>query len=168
MARYRLNGPHYLNVPGTEWEQIEVDLQTGAQARKRYAVPKYLDPSDPKLCNYPGEVIVTDKLSPTWPKDILFSGPPTLDMTPLDEEAEAAVAKVQKMGAHPIESLPANGQIFSDTLLEKLTRQIDELASRGPARADDRVSALERQIEELKALIGAKAWAKGGISLGAS
>jgi hypothetical protein len=153
MARYKLKGPHYLNVPGTEWEQVEVDLVTGRQGRHRYPVPRYLDPGDPADC-VNGICVVTDKKSPEFPGDILFVGPPSMDMDPLDAEAEALVAKVKGMGEHPIESLPANGQMFSDVLLDKLTKQLDALASGNrPTASDARVSALEAQIAELKLMI---------------
>jgi hypothetical protein len=40
MARFRLKDKHYLHVlPGTEWEQKELDQVTGKQARKVYLVP---------------------------------------------------------------------------------------------------------------------------------
>lgn len=153
MARYKLKGPHYLNVPGTEWEQVEVNLITGRQGRHRYPVPRYVDPGDPADCTN-GVCIVTDKKSPEFPNDIFFVGPPSMDMEPLDAEAEALVAKVKGMGEHPIESLPSNGQMFSDVLLERLTKQLDSLAAGNRPVADDaRVSALEAQIAELKLMI---------------
>lgn len=169
MARYRLKGKHYLKIAGTEWEQIEVDLNTGKQARKRYPVPAYLDPEDPSNCNYPGEIIVASKASTAFPRDYVFAGPPTLDMEPLDEEAEAEVAKVMATGEHPIESLPSNGQTFSDSLLDKLTKQLDAIAKQNgmPAPAsNDRVAALEAQIAELKELVLSKAPTKP-VTLGA-
>jgi hypothetical protein len=156
MARYRLKGKHYLKIANIEWEQIEVDLSTGKQARKRYPVPAYLDPEDTSNCNYPGEIIVASKASTAYPRDYIFTGPPTLDMEPLDEEAEVEFAKTCARGEHPIESLPANGQTFSDSLLEKLTRQLDDISIRnGPPSqgSNDRVAALEAQIAELKELV---------------
>lgn len=167
MARYRLIGKHYLAVEGSEWEQVEVDLNTGAQARKRYAVPKYLDVDDSKCHNYPGEIIVSTKRDPTFPRDLFIGNVlPNLDMEALDDEAREALTRVQSMGEHPIDSLPANGQTFSDVLLEKLTRQLDDLTTRGsaPSRQDDsRVSALEAQIEELKAMIMGKTIAEDKV-----
>lgn len=157
MARYKLGGPHYLNVPGTEWEQVEVNLITGRQGRHRYPVPRYLDPGDPNDC-HDGICVVTDRSDPAFPHDILFVGPPSGDMEGLDDEARANVAKVKGMGEHPIESLAANGQLYSDVLLDKLTKQLDALAAGNrPSTSDSRVSALEAQIEELKAMILGKA-----------
>jgi hypothetical protein len=159
MARYRLKGKHYLNVEGTDWEQVEVDLTTGKQVRKRYPVPTYLDPEDSSCHNYPGEVIVSSKASNAFPRDLIFKGLPSLDMEPLDDEAQAEWDKVSRMGEHPIDSLPTNGQTFSDHLLEKLTQQLDTLTTRGsaPIRASDEVADLRRQIEELKAMVMGKA-----------
>jgi hypothetical protein len=154
MARYRLTGPHYIHILGTEWEQVEVDLTSGKQVRKRYKVPMHLDPDkDPTCYNYPGECIVSTKASPAFPRDYIFEGPPTRDMVPLDEEGEVEIAKL--VGQHPIESLPSNSQTFSDALLEKLTKQLDEISIRQgvPQASNDRVTALEQQIAELKEML---------------
>lgn len=107
MARWRLMSAHYLNVPGTEYEHREVSRETGKQAVKRYPVPLFLNPNDPADCNYPGEIIVADKANRLHPKDLVFVGPPTPEMEPLDEEAEKISAKHrEKWDKHPIESLP--------------------------------------------------------------
>lgn len=159
MARYRLTSPHYLKVQGTEWEQTELDMVTGKQVRKRYSVPMYLDPDkDPTCLNYPGECIVSSKADPLFPRDLVFDGPPTLEMTPLDDEAVAEVERQMKRGEHPIESLP--GQLFSETLLAKLQAQVDK-AALNPSPSEDRIATLERQLEDLKALLnGAKPLAR--------
>ena len=67
MARWRLQGPHYLMTdPPAEWESKETDRNTGRQARKVYKVGRYLDPKDPSDCNYPelGEIIVCNGNNP--------------------------------------------------------------------------------------------------------
>lgn len=110
MARFRLKSPHYLKLKApAEYEHKEVDQATGKQATKRYPVPTHLDPDNPADCNYPGEIIVTDKESRLHPKDLVFLGPPTPEMEPLDEEAERLVAQWEKKWVHPIDSLPATG-----------------------------------------------------------
>lgn len=106
MARWRLINPHYLNIPGGEWDYRETDRETGKQARRVFAVPTYLDPKAQSDCNYPGEIIVGNK---PHDRDILYMGPPTPDMRPLDEEAEAISAKYRPLWNNPIESLPSNG-----------------------------------------------------------
>jgi hypothetical protein len=112
MARFRLTGKHYLHtVPGTEWEQKEVDATTGRQAIRRYPVPLHLDPDNPADHNYPGEIIVSTKADRAHPRDIVFKGPPTPDMEPIDEEADKLIAPLRAKWEknHPIESLPASG-----------------------------------------------------------
>lgn len=151
MARYRLTAKHYLTVPGTEWEQKETNQSTGKQERRVYKVPRYLDPDDYADCNYPGECIVADKADPAFPRDIIFTGPPTVDMVGLDDEAMAKVKHVQGLGAHPIDSLPATGGTFAESLMAKFESQM--VVSAAPAEA--KVSSLEIQIAELAKLVGA-------------
>lgn len=109
MARFRItnteNNGHYLKTdPPTEWEQVEVDQKTGKQGRHRYIVPMFLDPKDPGTHNYPelGSIIVSTKADPMYPRDIVFLGPPTAGMEPLDAEAEALMRKVLMGSIHPI------------------------------------------------------------------
>lgn len=115
MARWRLKSAHYLNVPGTEYELNETSRETGKAVRKRFAVHAYLDPADPSDHNYPaqpsrgeeGSIIVTDKANKQYPRDIVFVGPPTMEMEPLDDEATAISAEWEKKWSqHPIDSLP--------------------------------------------------------------
>lgn len=119
MARWRLKSAHYLNVPGTEYELQETDRGSGKSVRKKFKVHLFLDPNDPADHNYPanprigeeGSIIVSDRPSKQYPRDIVFVGPPTMEMEPLDEEAERITKKwEEKWAAHPIESLPATTQ----------------------------------------------------------
>jgi hypothetical protein len=151
MARFRLKDKHYLNVPGTEWEQSETSQATGKQARKRYKTPLYLDPDQAADQNYPGEIIVTTKADPRYPRDILFEGLPTVDMEPLDEEATKLITPILARGEHPIESLSGT---FSEHLLSQFESQIMEKI-KSPS-VEPRIAALQKQIDELKALVGAK------------
>lgn len=103
MARWQLMNPHYLKVPGTEWEYKETDMGSGRQGRKIFEVPLYVDPASD--VNRDGDCIVC------WPGkgergDIEFVGPPTPDMKPLDKEAEAETEKWREKWEHPIDSLP--------------------------------------------------------------
>src|SRR5882757_467519 len=124
MARWKLNEKHYLNVKGNEWEQVETLQETGEQVRHRYPVPLYLDPGDAGLVKrwgHPsGEIIVSDGNN-SQRRDVIFFGPPTPGMIPLDEEAEAISKAESPKWQHPIESLP--GQGYSDSLLSQLTKQ---------------------------------------------
>ena len=110
MARWKLKAPHYLSVPGTEWEYKETDMGSGKQGRKIYPVPMYLHPDSMADQNYPGEIIVSNGNN-AQPKDIVFVGPPTPDMDPLDDEARAISAAESQKWIHPIDSLsPTYGQ----------------------------------------------------------
>lgn len=129
MARWRLMGKHYLNVPSTEadsslgkWEYKETSKETGKQARKVFNVPTYLNPEDGADCNYPGEIIVSHTYSAQYHKDIIFVGAPTPEMEPIDDEASAISEAEKHKWIHPIESLP--GQGYSQSLLDDLTRQL--------------------------------------------
>jgi hypothetical protein len=107
MARWKLQSPHYLRVPGTEWEYRETDQATGKQARKVYEVPLYLNPGDKADHNYPGEIVVTDG-NGADPRDIHFLGEPTPDMDPLDDDARRVSDKFRHKWKNPIESLPTD------------------------------------------------------------
>lgn len=104
MARWKLMTPHYINlVDKTEWEYIENGYN--GQVRKRFTVPRMLDPRDPKdwnsrwgqrttgaaVGNEDGECIVCLE-GKGEPGDYEFRGPPTPDMMPLDDEAKAISA----------------------------------------------------------------------------
>jgi hypothetical protein len=115
MARWKLIVAHYLSVEGKEWEQMEVDQMTGQEVRKRYAVPYLLDVKDPKLWNgnvirnprgevLDGDIIVAYKDKAHESRDYLFTGDPTPDMFPLDDEArEISESFTEKWQAKPSE-----------------------------------------------------------------
>lgn len=124
--------PHYLNVPGTEWEYKEVDRSTGKQGRKVYSVPMYLNPNEPSDYNHPGEIIVAQGKNPN-PKDIIFVGEPTPDMEPLDDEAQKITDQCKPKWLHPIDTLPGNGD-YSASLLSKLERQLDAASKNQPTQ----------------------------------
>ena len=140
MARWRLRNPHYLQVPGTEWEYKETDRNTGKQARKVFEVPLYLDPNAPTDQNYPGEVIVCHE-GKGAPKDIIFVGEPTPDMEAIDEEAEKISASLAHKWTHPIDSLP--GQGYSQSILAQLERELDAANRVSPS-----IQALNQQKTE--------------------
>lgn len=151
MARWRLLNAHYLNVPGTEWEYKETDRTSGKQGRKVFSVPAFLDPRDGADCNYPGEIIVSDG-NGAHSRDIIFVGPPTPDMEPLDESAEAISASHAAAWVHPIETL--SGQ-YGDQLLAVFQKQIAELASGQKAAAVSTKGIPAGEFEALKAQVAA-------------
>lgn len=136
MARWRLTEPHYLNVPvlpdGTkiEWEHKETAKETGRTKRTLYAVPMLLDPKDPADHNYPGEIIVALEEG-ALRGDIIFVGPPTPGMEPLDEEAEAISASHRKRWEHPIESLAPNGAMSEaeSAFMERMMSAFGKIAN---------------------------------------
>lgn len=111
MARFLLKDKHYLNVPGTQWEQTEFNQATKKQARHLYNVHLFLDPEDSSMWNYQEQIIVSTKADPAYPRDIVFVGSPTPDMEPLDEEANILLRKVLAKSVAPMSetAFPATG-----------------------------------------------------------
>lgn len=128
MARWKLTAAHYLNVPGTEWEQKETSRETGRQVRKVYPVPLHLDPDDRASQNRDGEVIVAHEGSDKK-GDFVFLGDPTPDMEPLDEEAEAL-----SEARRPFWLIkPDSGIGYGDQLVAAFEKQIQGLIAVGTA-----------------------------------
>jgi hypothetical protein len=127
MARWKLTAKHYLNVPGTFWRHEETSRDTGERIEQMYPVPKHLDPDDPRQQNRQGEVIVC--LEGKGERgDIIFTGKPTPDMEPIDDEAEAITAIERPKWQDPIETLPMNGD-FSQSLFTMLQNKLDAAAT---------------------------------------
>lgn len=158
MARFRLKAKHYIWIKGCQWEHKEVS-DDGRQVRKMYDVPMYLDPEQLGDWNGPDGVYVSTREDPKYPRDHILLGPCTIDMEPLDDEAQALRDKIPP-GEHPIDSLPGT---FAETLMDKLSKQV--LAVGAQAQAETQVGALERQVAELKALVMSLA-KPAGITLG--
>lgn len=103
MARWKLMNAHYLNVDGEEWEYTENDRKTGRPVKRKFAVPRLLDPRDPACWNSrwghgdsaEGEIIVCHEGKGT-DQDIVFRGNPTPDMMPVDDEAKVISATFEK------------------------------------------------------------------------
>lgn len=154
--RWRLQEPHYLNVPGTEWDHKEMNQATRKQVTKHHPVPLLLDPKEPTDWNYPEEIIVAHEVEGlrNIPRDIIFVGPPTLSMEPLNDAAMKLSNEVASKSKHPIESLPANG--FTEDLLATFTRQLEAVVQKAggypkaPNQAvpDERYDALQAQLNE--------------------
>lgn len=153
MARWRLLNPHYLKVPGTEWEYTEVSRETGKQARVRYPVGLLLNPNDSADHNFPGEIIVAHARadgSKYHRNDIVFEGPPTPDMEPVDEEAEKISEEWRAKWAHPIDSLPGYGD-YSQSLLTQFDKELTEAIRRvGGVPKGENVSVKAEDFEDLK------------------
>ena len=130
MARWRLRTKHYLKVPDNEWEYRETNRDTGREERRRFNVPRFLDPEEPGdwTDRARQEIIVTNGNNPGR-GDIPFEGDPTPDMEALDDEAEAISAALAPKWRHPINDEFVQGGGYSASLLNDLTREIDKLAA---------------------------------------
>lgn len=161
MARWRLTNKHYLNIQAldggpVEWEYVETSRDSGRRARKLFKVPLYLNPEDPADHNHPGMIIVAHEGPGVHPKDYIFSGDPTPDMEPIDEEAELLSEKVMAKSQHPIESLSgnygealaANFQSQVDALMKGIQSAITPVVSAGQVSKAD-FDALKAQVDRL-------------------
>lgn len=153
MARWKVTSKHYIHAEQygqpTEWERQETNTDTGRMFRKAYKVPMYIDPEDPYCINkHEGFVVVATK-GTERPGDIVFFGPPTMDMEPLDDEARKITEAERPKWANPIEGLdPIIGENFGERLLEVLQRQLDSAKNTSlKAAPSDDIKALREMIE---------------------
>lgn len=169
--RWRLLAPHYINVlalpDGTrvEWEHKETNRESGRAVRKLYPVPMLLNPEDPGDCNYPGEIIISQHAEGAHflRQDLLFEGPPTRDMEPLNEAAEAITEQHKARWVHPIETLPANGgmneqeKAFFENMMKAFTQQVGpqpQVSNTSVPRED--YDELKERLAKLEAMIAAQ------------
>jgi len=155
--RWRLNEPHYLNVPvlpdGTrvEWEHRETARETGRTVRKLFAVPILLDPKDAADYNHPGEIVVCHDVEggKMTRGDYIFEGEPTQGMEPLNAEAEAITEALRLKWINPVETLPANGGMNAAES-EFLAKMIDAfIKAQAPTSPPTQVVP-QAQYDELK------------------
>ncbi len=165
--RWRLTTAHYLNVPvlpdGTEveWEHKEISRTSGRAARKLYKVPAFLDPKDPADQNYPqdGDLIVAHAVEGlrNHPRDIIFIGPPSPDMEPLNDEAQALTDAERPRWEHPIETLPVNGGMnsqemaFMQTMMAQFAKQAQPATPAGDTVPRAEFDELKAKLEALLA-----------------
>lgn len=161
MARWRLRNPHYLNVPGTEYDYKETSEATGKSKRVIFEVPMLLNTNDQSDYNYPGEIIVAHGDAKHEPRDIIFVGPPTPEMEPLDDEAQAISDALAPNWIPPVDSLAAQGngglsdeaklmmKEFAGMIGEKLSGNNQPLAS----VSIEEFNALKAQMAEMAAAL---------------
>lgn len=168
--RWRLTNPHYLKVfelpDGTrcEWEHKETARETGRTVRKLYPVPILLNPADPADCNYPGEIIVAHAVEgvSSLQRDIIFADPPTPEMEPLNETAQAITDSMRHKWDHPIDSLPVNGgmtpqeSVFMAQMMEAFAKMAPPPVAT-TAVTLDQYNELKEQVAALQAALAAKA-----------
>ncbi len=167
MARWKLRNPHYLNVPGTEYDYKETSELTGKSKRVIFEVPILLNTNDQSDFNYPelGAIIVAHGDGKHEPRDIIFVGPPTPEMEALDDEAEAISASLAASWIPPVDSLPATGngslsdeaklmmKEFAGMIGEKLSGNNQSVA----AVSMEEFNALKAQMAEMAAALAGQA-----------
>jgi hypothetical protein len=136
MARWKLVEPHYLNVPGEEWEYTENDRTTGRPKRVKFSVPRLLDPKDPtcwshrygsipntpqNVIAYEDGVIIVCHVGKGESGDIEFIGDPTPAMIPLDDEAKEISASFADHWRYKPEESPIT---YSQSLVDKFQVEI--------------------------------------------
>jgi len=134
MARWKLLTSHYLNTPGEEWEYTENDRNTGRPRRIKFPVPRLLDINDPSCWtnkwggqgNEEGEVIVCYK-DKGDSHDIIFTGDPTPDMVPIDDEAKVISAGFADIWRYKPESI---GVDHSQSLIDRFQIEMAEIKTK--------------------------------------
>jgi hypothetical protein len=158
--RWRLLQSHYINIAqlpdGTkiEWEHKETNRESGRAVRKLYPVPMLLNPEDPGDQNYPGEIVVTQEVEGATPRrqDLIMFGPPTRDMEPMNDEAEAISDSLRARWINPVETLPSNGGMDDKEMafFKTMMSQFGGSAQPAPAQVVSRA-----EYDELKAKLDA-------------
>jgi hypothetical protein len=164
--RWQLTEPHYLNVPGNKWELEIKNRQNGRSERKQFPVPLHLDPNIESDWNYVdklGNNVIDGKIIVCWEgrgedKDIIFSGPPTPGMLPLDDEARAESAKFSWTPTQGLDDI-SQSNAFSQQLLIKFTEELKGVSQapqiEGMSEFMKTMAAMmQTQTEILAALVG--------------
>lgn len=165
--RWSLRNAHYLNVEqlldGTkiEWEHKETARESGRTVRKLFAVPMLLDPKEPADCNHPGEVIVSHRVEDARndPRDYIFSGEPTPEMEPLNDEAQVISDSLRAKWTHPIDTLPANGGMNEREMafFEQLMKGFAAQAPANQSVPKEQYDELKERLAKLEATLAAQA-----------
>lgn len=167
MARWQLTEPHYLNTKESKWEFETKNRTTGRSERKQFPVPTHLDPNIEGDWNYTdriGSNIVDGKIIVCWegkgePNDIVFEGPPTPGMLPLDDEAKEISAGFDWI---PTKGLDENSQFnsFAQQTLIKLTEELKSTAAapqiEGMAEFMKTMSQMMQTQTEILAMLAGK------------
>lgn len=171
MARWKLTAKHYIHAEqygqATEWAREETNKETGRTFRKTLIVPMLIDPEDPGCVNRFTGMCVVARKGTEQPGDIVFFGPPTMDMEPLDGEAQAETDKERPNWKSPLDELPITiGEDFGARLLASLERQFAaaqanaqgggsaSLKGASPSELDELKKMIALQQEQIAALMG--------------
>lgn len=169
MARWKLGTPHTLWIKGVTWEYKEVDRATGKFVRKTWNVPRPLDPNDPGDWNVQlgrdDGMIVVCLPGKGEPNDFEFyknskydePGQPTPDMEPIDAEAKAISAELQKKWGAP------QSGAYTEGLVEGWHKQMAELQASGVKNNESMtelltaIAAIIKQNQEIIQMVAGKA-----------
>ncbi len=156
MARWKVTARHYLHAEQygqpTEWERQETNVNTGRLFRKTYNVPMFIDPDDPQCINRNEGFCVVARKGTEKPGDIVFFGPPTPDMEPMDDGAQAETDGERHKWVDPINSLPMQiGEEAGKVILQSIEQQIAAVGL-GSVTASLK-GAGNSDIADLKALV---------------
>lgn len=155
MARWKLMASHYLNViGGTEWEYQETDRKTGRQKRVKFPVPRHLDIYDPDDWTVKwgprdaetGEIIVCHE-GKGEPTDIEFTGDPTPDMSPLDDEAREISASFESKWNSRPEDITLQG--YSQSLVDRIMLKPEPTQVEGMSDLIGAIAALAKNQSTL-------------------
>lgn len=156
---WRLRADHYLNTdPQAFFVQRVADEQTGEQVEHRYPVPRLLQLADPKAANdgAGGILVSTDKAAKLinarmW----IFLGPPTADMEPQNEAAQAITDVHSAKWLKPFEELSATGG-HSGNFAKDLEVALAAVLSAAQGKATsigtqepDVVAVMQKKMEEM-------------------
>lgn len=136
MARWELTDKHYIHGhwPGEDknsWQFTETNMETGRVARKLFTVPAFLEK---------GIIVSQDERNP---REFEFLGPPTPEMLPLDDEAQAITDKERERARweHPINDLPGQGGGMNEAILQRLTEALDNISRNQPIQQQAAIPA---------------------------
>lgn len=160
MARWKVTSKHYIHATQygqpTEWERQEINGDTGRMFRKAYKVPMLIDPEDPYCINKHEGFCVIAREGSERPGDIIFEGPPTADMEPMDDAAQAETDAEKHKWINPIDGLPSElGQELGKQILDALSRQVDAGAKPTSLKgsSSDEVAALRAIVEKQQVML---------------
>lgn len=166
MARWKLMNSHYLNtVDPAEWEYSENSRTTGKPVRRKFHVPRLLDPREPSdwtntwgaRDNAEGEIVVCQP-GKGQERDIEFLGDPTPDMMPLDDEAKAISLSFEKHWRFKPETSEAS---FSQSLVDGFQEEMSKIEARptAPVQVEglaDLITVLAAQAKATQDLIASQ------------
>lgn len=157
MARWKLTEPHYLQVEGIKWEYSEVDRVTGRPKRTQFPVPLHLDPNVESDATHrhdawSWDICVSDGHNAD-PKDLIYTGPVTPGMLPLDDEAKAITAKAAKDKWRPTAGLDPESQNESYTN-KLLSGFIDQMTlAQTTVQQAPQIAGLEEMLKSMTAIM---------------